>query len=216
MDSSDQPGSRTARTARNDTAILEAAREVFVRDPEAPVAAVAKVAGVGISALYRRYPSKEALIARLCLDGLHELVRILQAAHAVPDPWASFSLLVRAVVDTDVHLLTVGLAGRFRPGPEHDRLADQADDLARRVLTRAQGAGVVRPDLVTEDLPMIYEQLVAVRMATPQRTLVLRRRYVELTLDGMRAGAREPVAEVGTLPGEPPTPTELEARWLVR
>ena len=63
------PG-RKSEAARNDGAILEAARAVFLADPKAPIAAVAERAGVGISALYRRYPSKEDLLRKLCADGL--------------------------------------------------------------------------------------------------------------------------------------------------
>ena len=58
------PG-RRGQARRNDTLILEAARTVFLSDPKAPVAAVAEQASVGISALYRRYPSKEDLLRRL-------------------------------------------------------------------------------------------------------------------------------------------------------
>src|SRR4029079_6313948 len=43
---------RQAEAARNDQRILESARAVFVADPGAPITAVAKHAGVGISALY--------------------------------------------------------------------------------------------------------------------------------------------------------------------
>src|SRR6266851_5087288 len=67
------PG-RRGQARRNDTLILEAAREVFLSDPKAPVAAVAEHAGVGISALYRRYPSKEDLLRRLCHDGLRRFI----------------------------------------------------------------------------------------------------------------------------------------------
>jgi hypothetical protein len=56
--------SRRAQAARNDQRILDAAREAFVADPGAPIAAVAKRAGVGIGALHRRYPSKEELLRR--------------------------------------------------------------------------------------------------------------------------------------------------------
>ncbi|MDX6234639.1 MAG: hypothetical protein QOH68_3754, partial [Nocardioidaceae bacterium] len=37
-----------------------------MRDPEAPISAVAQAAGVGISALYRRYAGKEELLQTLC------------------------------------------------------------------------------------------------------------------------------------------------------
>ena len=61
---------RRAQAARNDERILEAAREVFVADPGAPIAAVAERAGVGIGALYRRYASKEELLRELGAEGL--------------------------------------------------------------------------------------------------------------------------------------------------
>src|ERR671915_562143 len=61
------PG-RQAEAARNDQRILDAARAVFTADPNAPISAVAERAGVGISALYRRYAGKEDLLRRLCGD----------------------------------------------------------------------------------------------------------------------------------------------------
>ena len=68
------PG-RRGQAARNDVVILDAARQVFLVDPKAPISHVAERAGVGISALYRRYPSKEFLLCRLCHDGLRTLHR---------------------------------------------------------------------------------------------------------------------------------------------
>ena len=66
---------RQAEAARNDQRILESARAVFVADPGAPITAVAKHAGVGISALYTRYGSKEELLRTLCTGGLQTFVR---------------------------------------------------------------------------------------------------------------------------------------------
>src|SRR5919201_1744881 len=56
---------RRDQAARNDRRILEAAREVFLADPDAPISAVAQHAGVGIGALYRRHASKDELLQRL-------------------------------------------------------------------------------------------------------------------------------------------------------
>src|ERR1700746_4139747 len=71
---------RQAEAARNDQRILEAARAVVGADPGAPITAVAKHAGVGISALYTRYGSKEELLRTLCTDGLQTFVQETQAA----------------------------------------------------------------------------------------------------------------------------------------
>ena len=47
---------------------------MFIADPDAPITAVAKHAGVGISALYTSYGSKDELIRTLCTDGLQIVV----------------------------------------------------------------------------------------------------------------------------------------------
>ena len=112
---------RKAQAARNDEAILAAARSVFLRDPEAPIAEVARVAGVGISALYRRYAGKEALLQSLCREGLQRYVAIAEAALAEADPGEGFRQFLREVVAADVHSLTVQLAGTFTPTAELHR-----------------------------------------------------------------------------------------------
>jgi AcrR family transcriptional regulator len=66
----------------HDQRILEAARQVFVADPAAPIGAAANQAGVGMSALYRRYHSKEELLARLAGDGLRRYITEAEAALA--------------------------------------------------------------------------------------------------------------------------------------
>src|SRR5687767_14430204 len=91
---------RQAEAARNDLLILEAARQVFTSDPEAPIAAVAERAGVGISALYRRYRSKEDLLRRLAADGLQRFIAVAEAALADDgDPWRVFANFMQGVVD---------------------------------------------------------------------------------------------------------------------
>ena len=200
---------RRAQAARNDGAILTAARDVFVADPDAPIGAVAKAAGVGISALYRRYPGKEALLATLCLDGLRRFVAIAKDAGEISDPWEGFVAFLRGIVDADVHSLTVYLAGRFTPTPEHRELAMQAGILSDGIVTRARQAGVVRADLESTDLPMIYEQLAAIRLGDPDRVRTLRRRYLDVHLAGLRAAA----ASSGDLSGTAPTGAEIGARW---
>src|SRR5919107_333413 len=98
---------RRAQAARNDERILEAARPVFVADPGAPIAAVAHEAGVGIGALYRRYPSKDRLLQALCADGLGRYIAAVEGALADEgDPWEAFCGFMRAAVDADASALT--------------------------------------------------------------------------------------------------------------
>jgi AcrR family transcriptional regulator len=199
---------RRAEAARNDQRILDAARAVFVADPGAPIAAVAEHAGVGISALYRRYASKEELLRRLCGDGLK--VYIAAASEALADdgdPWEAFARFMRRVVDADTHSLTSRLAGTFTPTEELGRDAAAAQELNERLFERIRAAGAIRPDLDVNDLSMVFEQVASVRLGDAGRTGQLRHRYLALLLEAMRAPAATP------LPGPPPTWRELTARW---
>jgi len=200
---------RKAEAARNDRAILDAAREVFMREPGAPISAVAHEAGVGVGALYRRYASKEELLQTLCADGLRQFVAIAGDALAEGVPAAAaFTQFIEAIIDSDVHSLTVRLAGTFTPTEELHALAAHATALADRVFRRAQAAGALRADLRATDLPMLFEQMSAVRLGRPARTAALRRRYLTLILDGLR-----PAAAATPLPGSPPSAEELAQRW---
>ncbi|HZV48893.1 MAG TPA: TetR/AcrR family transcriptional regulator [Candidatus Dormibacteraeota bacterium] len=201
-------GGRRAQAARNDRRILEAAREVFTSDPGAPVAAVARRAGVGISALYRRYPSKEDLLRRLCHEGLRRYLAEVEAALADDrDAWAAFADFMRRAVDADTSSLTVPLAGTFTPSQELNRDAARARELSRRLFERTRAAGVIRPDVEVDDVFLLLEQLAATRLGDEGRTRELRQRYLALVLDGLRARPEVP------LPGRPPRWEEIGGRW---
>jgi AcrR family transcriptional regulator len=208
-----EPGSTTglsgrrAQAARNDAAILDAARDVFLEDPNAPIAAVAERAGVGISALYRRYAGKEDLLRRLCHDGLRRFIAEAEAALDDTDGWNGFAGFLQRVVDADVHSLTVHLAGTFTPIPEMERDAERAAALSAALVERAHASGRLRRDVVVADVTLLLEGCAAIRVPDAARTRVLRRRYLALQLDGLTNDDGTP------LPGPPPQGGELNWRW---
>jgi AcrR family transcriptional regulator len=201
-------GGRRAEAARNDERILESARAVFVADPGAPISAVAAHAGVGVGALYRRYPSKEELLRRLCADGLRRFIAAAEAALADRgDPWEAFAGFLRRCVDADTNSLTQRLAGTFTPTDELYREAGRAQGLLSALFERTRAAGAIRADLEVDDVGLLLEQIAAVRIGDARRTNELRHRYLALMLDAIRAPAGEP------LPGPAPGWEELAARW---
>jgi AcrR family transcriptional regulator len=200
------PG-RRGQAARNDTVILDAARDVFLADPKAPIAAVADRAGVGISALYRRYPSKEDLLRKLCHDGLRRFIAEAESASAVTDDWAALRGFLQAIVDADVHSLTVHLAGTFTPTAEMGRDAERANAMVERLFARAHDAGRLRDDAVVSDIGLLLEGCAAIRVPDPLRTSQLRRRYLAQHLDGLSRH------DAPSLPGPPPSSGELNWRW---
>ena len=204
------PG-RRRDAALNDRNILASARAVFVADPAAPIGAVARHAGVGMAALYRRYASKQELLRALCADGLGRYIEAAETALAAhDDPWERLASFMRAAVDADASSLTVRLAGTFTPTEDLYRMAARAGELNVELFGRAQETGAVRPDADVGDLALIFEQLASIRLGDEDRRRALRRRYLELALGGLRATPARP------LPGPPPSSDELTERWRTR
>jgi AcrR family transcriptional regulator len=203
---------RKRQAAANDEIIRQAAREVFVENPEAPIAKVAERAGVGISALYRRYAGKDALLGALCAEGqqayIEEATRALNSQDGV---WGAYVQFLRSIVARDTHSLSNRLAGTFTPTKDHLRDAAELDRLGRELFDRTQTAGFLRPDVTFLDVGCLLESLASVRMSTPERNAELRQRLLGVIIDGLRADpANEP------LEGKPPTSIEQESRWIPR
>lgn len=201
------PG-RKAQAARNDGIILDAARAVFLADATAPISAVAERAGVGISALYRRYPSKEALLRTLCYQGLCRYNAEGEAALELPADADVLAEFLRRVVDADVHSLTVRLAGTFTPDESFAPQVRRSAELNEEILRRATVSGAVRDGVTVADLSLVLEACAAIVLPDPTRTTQLRHRMLALLLDGLRTP--------GELPGPAPQPEDFAARWQPR
>jgi AcrR family transcriptional regulator len=201
-------GGRQAEAARNDGRILDAAREVFLGDPEAPIARVAEVAGVGISALYRRYPSKGDLLRALAEDGLLRYAADLEVALASDgDAWDIYTACLQRIVDGRSQALAQRLAGTFTPTQELRELAQRAGGLADQLFDRVRRAGALREDVTEPDVTLLLEMVATVDLPGADGGDALRRRYLALLLEALRAPGRAP------LPGPPADRAELVARW---
>lgn len=198
------PG-RKAQAARNDELILAAARDVFLAEPKAPISAVAERAGVGISALYRRYPSKEELLRTLCYDGLRRYNTEAEAALQDSDGWHGFVGFLERIVDADVHSLTTHLAGTFTPDESIVPDVQRSAELNEEIVRRARESGRLRKDVTPQDLGLLLESCAAISVPDPQRTAQLRRRVLAMLIDGLTG--------TNDLPGPPPAANEFAHRW---
>ena len=201
---------RRREAARNDVGILDAARSVFLEDPSAPISAVAARAKVGISALYRRYPSKEDLLRELARDGLHRYIAELEVALADDrDPWVVYSDCLARILDGGSQALAQRLAGTFTPTPDLPALARQAATLAGEVHRAAQRHRVLRDDVSPLDVVYLLETLSSITLPGADDGHALRHRYLALILQALRAPGG------GPLPSGP-DPAELSKRWSRR
>ena len=202
---------RQAQAALNDETILQAAREIFVADPTAPVSAVAARAGVGIGALYHRYDSKEDLLRTLCRQGQDiYIAEIEQALASEAEPWEAFVVYLRRIVTANTHGLTVRLAGTFTPSAEQMILAEQMRTMSIELFERVRSSGELRADITYLDIEYLLEFLSTVKLGNAERSAELRQRHLTVIIDGLHNDLPTP------LPGEPPTWQENLERWIKR
>jgi AcrR family transcriptional regulator len=203
-----RPRGRQAQAAHNDELILQAAREVFLADPTAPISAVAERAGVGIGALYHRYAGKEDLLRTLCWNGQQiYLAEVRRALGSGRDPWEAFTAFLRRIVAANTHGLTTRLAGTFEPTPEQMALAEQMRTLGIELFERARATGQLRLDITWLDVEYLLELLTWAKLGDSSRTAELRQRHLAVIIDGLSASRSTP------LPGDPPDWHEQLERW---
>src|SRR5579863_4602175 len=75
---------------RNRQRILKAASEVFTElGLEVSLDEVARHAGVGVGTVYRRFGTKEDLVAALFEDRVDSIANLAERAIQEPDPWTA-------------------------------------------------------------------------------------------------------------------------------
>jgi AcrR family transcriptional regulator len=182
----DRPLRADAR--RNRERILAAARVVFARQGgEAQIDDIARAAGVGVGTVYRHFPHKDALLGELVAQKFRGFADNAERALEVEDPWDAFAGMLR----TNAEFCAGDVAVQQALGRDPAAWQYAAEEINRlrgitgRLITRAQQAGVVRPDLVVDDIPMLMCGLSST-MAVPGYDW---RRHLEIVLSGLRAGA---------------------------
>jgi AcrR family transcriptional regulator len=193
-----------ADAARNRERVLRAAAEVFAeRGLDATLDDVARRACVGVGTVYRRFPNKEALIEALFTERVDEVVALALEAGRRPDAWEGFVLFLERSLE--LQSADRGLRDAIlRSDYGRDRVAGgrvRIVAVVGEVMRRAQRAGQLRPDVTSNDLPMIMRMIDAVSETAREADPDLWRRYLALVIDGLRADRSDP-SDLGPPPSE--------------
>jgi AcrR family transcriptional regulator len=153
-----------ADARRNYERLVEIARDAFAeRGTEASLEDIAKAAGVGIGTLYRHFPTRQALLREVLREGVLAIqARGEELLLAATSPEEALAEWLRALA---CHTAAFrGLAGEIMDG-----LRDEGSELSEacgvmeattaEILARAQGSGVVDPDVTAEDLIKLVSAL---------------------------------------------------------
>jgi AcrR family transcriptional regulator len=182
-----------ADAARNAERILSAAREVYGElGPDAPAEAVARRAGVGERTLYRRFPTKSGLV-RAALDQsvAEDLTPAIEDARRADDPLRGLSQLIEAAIALGAREHNLLIAAH-RAGSLTADISHSLDEALDELVDRGQQAGLVRADLVADDLPRLIAMLYSV-LSTMDSDSDGWRRYVALILDAISVDQRRPL-----------------------
>ncbi len=173
-----------ADAARNAERIVRAAREIYAEfGPDAPMDAIARRAGVGERTLYRRFPTKGELARAVIDDSIAEnLSPVIERARRNRNPLRGLTDLIEAAIALGAREHNVLTVAR-KEGSLTD-VSTKLDETLADLTRRAQQAGLVRADLVADDLPRIIAMLNSV-LTTMDPASDGWRRYVLLMLDAI-------------------------------
>ncbi|MGH2999238.1 MAG: TetR/AcrR family transcriptional regulator [Gaiellaceae bacterium] len=158
-----------ADAQRNLDRVLGAAEECFAEGGiDVSVDEVARRAGVGHGTVFRRFPTKEALLDAVLGKELDRMLLLAQASLAEPDEWDAFAVFFRAAAEGYArNRALVEADERCQTLPQMALL----EQLAHQLVRRAQKAGVLRRDLNADQ---IFELVPAASS------------YPDVILDGLR------------------------------
>ena len=190
---------------RNRGRILEAAQAAFAeRGLDVPLEGVAEHAGVGIATLYRRFPTRDDLIAACFERRVAEYARLAEEALGASDAWSGFRTYVEAICAmqaADRGLKDV-LTRTFPNARALEAHRTRGYELSVRLIERAMAEGALRPDFVPEDLILLLLANAGVVQGAGEAAPDAWRRFLGLWVDGCRSRG------AGPLP-PPPTPRQV-------
>ncbi|MFD7708489.1 TetR/AcrR family transcriptional regulator [Streptomyces sp. NPDC059785] len=197
-----------ADARRNRERVLVAARAVFAeRGIDAPMATVARRAGVGVATLYRHYPTRDALVRGAFAQQMETCARALTEALAAADPWQGFQQLVETIcaLQREEGGFPAAFVAAFPDGmSEHAQSRQRAERDFTTLVRRAQASGALRADFHPSDLAVLLLAHCGLVTALPDDGAASRR-LVAYLLQSFRADtASEPL----------PSPAALTLRSL--
>lgn len=178
-----------ADAQRNLERVLDAATELFAkRGCDVSVDEIAHRAGVGHATVFRRFPTKGALISAVVSKQVRELVGFVEEALDEEDAGEAFRAFVWHT--GELYARDRGLDegfSRCAGEPEVAEAKAELDRLVAQLIERAQGAGALRHDVAPEDVSALVSAAIRGAWSSPDPELW--RRYVEVVLDGLRPPA---------------------------
>jgi AcrR family transcriptional regulator len=186
-----------ADAQRNLGHILEAARAVFAEEGlDASVAAVAERAGVGTATIFRRFPTKDHLLAAVIEERVRGLTESSRRAAESDEPRLALRHFLQEAVGgyiSDRGFCEAAGKGLFAEARVR-ALIDELNVNVAVVLERAKQVGEVREDVTREDVSVLLMALAQAGSLLEHAAPGNWRRYLDIVLDGLRPEGAHPLS----------------------
>jgi AcrR family transcriptional regulator len=172
----DQPvGPKRADARRNYELLIEAATQAFAERgaDDVSLEEIARRAGVGIGTLYRHFPARQNLLEAVYkdqVDGLEVLAGKLLASEAPGEALGQWLRAFAAFGRTKRSLSTALVATIGKDSALLSECSRILRGCTEELLTRAQAAGEVRPEIQPYDLIKITHGLIVASDSAPGDT----------------------------------------------
>jgi AcrR family transcriptional regulator len=194
-----------ADAERNRRLLLDAAAEVFSEHGlDASTAEIARRAGVGQGTVFRRFPTKEHLIAAIVVDRIGKLEATARGLLLHPPAEGAVLAFMRESVEQHLRSrglveAVVGTAVIADPGVQeaHGLLLD----VIEQIIALDRRAGLVRDDIGAFDVMALSKAVVSA--CEPVVNLASPKRYLAVVAAGLRPAAEK-------LPGRSPTRAQID------
>jgi AcrR family transcriptional regulator len=192
MSAPDSPRPLRADAQRNLDRLLAAADAEFTEaGANASLEDIAKRAGVGIGTLYRHFPTRDDLLARVIDDSFSAVIDRGRELLTAPSAFLGLVKWIEALVG---QLATYhGLTGALSQGyvkPTDTKLCagcSEMESVGNALLSRAQEAGEIREDAAIKEVILSAHAAAWIAESTKDPASVTR--LLSILFDGLRAGA---------------------------
>lgn len=182
------PGKRAPRrdAIENRHRLIQAASDVFgEHGTDVSLELVAARAGLGMATLYRRFPTKNDLVAELTQQLLNYLVDVAAEEASTDDGLGLERWLAEYA---DIQSRKRGMLGHlWANDPTTAPLRAKFSDLLATLLRQAQDAGRIRSDATLDDLLLLIYALRGIAASTAYDDTAAWRRHLAIALAGLRA-----------------------------
>lgn len=148
----EEDGLRADARANRDR-ILEVARAALIADPETPLSAISKAAGVGQGTLYRHFPTREALALAIYRKEISAVAALASTLLKEHPPLEAFRLWCAQLADSSA--MKRGVAGLLQGSTSEDDKRETYQQMVlavRSLIAACQASGAIHRDANADDV----------------------------------------------------------------